>query len=150
MKKILLLTLLIFLIPLVYAENITNQTVNLIGNITNQTVNSIENSTNITAQTIPGITDAARTSFQNIKESIVNNPIKYIIGLVVFILVIYFIYLLLEKDSEKDIEKYYKKAEEMHKTAEEYHQDGFPALAEKTHKKAEKFRQKAREIKATL
>ena len=141
MKKILLI-LLIFLIPLVYAENTTdNQTVN-----TNLTIT--EN--NLTAQTIPGITDAAKTSFQKIRDNIIQNPIKYIIGLVVFILVIYFIYLLLEKDSEKDIEKYYKKAEEMHKTAEEYHQDGFPSLAEKTHKKAEKFRQKAREIKATL
>lgn len=139
MKKILLLTLLIFLIPLVYAENTTND------------INLTITDANITiAQTIPGITDAAKTSFQKLTDSIVQNPIKYIIGLVVFILVIYFIYLLLEKDSEKDIEKYYKKAEEMHKTAEEYHQDGFPSLAEKTHKKAEKFRQKAREIKATL
>ncbi len=144
MKKILLLTLLIFLIPAIYAENATNQAVNN----TNLTITDTAN--NLTAQTIPGLTDAARTSFQRIKDSIVQNPIKYIIGLVVFILVIYFIYLLLEKDSEKDIEKYYKKAEEMHKTAEEYHQDGFPALAEKTHKKAEKYRQKAREIKATL
>ena len=138
MKKLLLI-LFIFLIPLVYAED--NQTIN-----TNLTLTD----SNLTAQTIPGITDAARNSFQKIKDSIVQNPIKYLIGLVVFILVIYFIYLLLEKDSEKDIEKYYKKAEEMHKTAEEYHQDGFPALAEKTHKKAEKYRQKAREIKATL
>lgn len=134
--------MLIFLIPLVYSENITNQTVN-----TNLTITDA----NITiAQTIPGIADAAKTSFQKIKDNIIQNPIKYIIGLVVFILVIYFIYLLLEKDSEKDIEKYYRKAEELHKTAEEYHQDGFPSLAEKTHKKAEKFRQKAREIKATL
>lgn len=134
LKKILLI-LAILLIPLVYAQNETEQSLN---------------DTNMSAQTIPGITDAAKTSFQNLKESIINNPVKYIIGLVVFVLVIYFIYLLLEKDSEKDIEKYYKKAEEMHRTAEEYHQDGFPALAEKTHKKAEKYRQKAREIKATL
>lgn len=136
MKKLLLILAILF-IPLVYAENTTD----------NQTVST---GNNLTAQTIPGITDAAKTSFQKIRDNIIQNPIKYIIGLVVFILVIYFIYLLLEKDSEKDIEKYYKKAEELHKTAEEYHQDGFPALAEKTHKKAEKFRQKAREIKATL
>ena len=143
MKKILLI-LFIFLIPLVYSAD--NQTVN-VDNSTNLTIPDA----NITiAQTIPTITDAAKTSFQKIRDSIVQNPIKYIIGLVVFILVIYFIYLLLEKDTEKDIEKYYRKAEEMHKTAEEYHQDGFPSLAEKTHKKAEKFRQKAREIKATL
>jgi len=47
-------------------------------------------------------------------------------------------------------DKIYKKAANLHKIAEEYHKDGFPNLAEQTHNKAERYRQKAREIKATL
>lgn len=138
MKKIILLIFLLLTITLVYAQE-------------NATEILEENATNITTElTLPSPTETATSTLITIKESITQNPLKYTIGLIVLIIIIFFIYSALEKDQEKRIDNLYRKAEKFHKIAEEYHQDGFPNLAEQTHQKAEKYRQKAREAKINL
>lgn len=133
MKKIILLLTIFFAMVFVNAQDNTTE------------INSTD-----TVQTVPGITATTSSTLMKVKDEILLHPGRYVIGLIIVLILVYFIYKALEKDEEKQIDKIYKKAANLHKIAEEYHKDGFPNLAEQTHNKAERYRQKAREIKATL
>lgn len=133
MKKIILLLTIFFAMVFVNAQDNTTE------------INSTD-----TVQTVPSITATTSSTLMKVKDEILLHPGRYVIGLIIVLILVYFIYKALEKDEEKQIDKIYKKAANLHKIAEEYHKDGFPNLAEQTHNKAERYRQKAREIKATL
>jgi len=133
LKKIILLLTIFFAMVFVNAQDNTTE------------INSTD-----TVQTVPSITATTSSTLMKVKDEILLHPGRYVIGLIIVLILVYFIYKALEKDEEKQIDKIYKKAANLHKIAEEYHKDGFPNLAEQTHNKAERYRQKAREIKATL
>ena len=133
MKKIILLLTIFFAMVFVNAQDNTTE------------INSTD-----TVQTVPSITATTSSTLMKVKDEILLHPGRYVIGLITVLILVYFIYKALEKDEEKQIDKIYKKAANLHKIAEEYHKDGFPNLAEQTHNKAERYRQKAREIKAIL
>jgi len=142
-KTILLLTLLLAIV-LVQAQDETNDSVLIDNNI------AVPDITDNGEVIIPSVGETTTSTLSKVKTDVMTNPGRYILGFIIILILIYFIYKALDKDEEKLIDKYYRKAADLHKTAEEYHKDGFPNLAEQTMKKAEKYRQKAREVKATL